>query len=72
MQIQINKGTLSRKHRLGGQDMGSMVLFPGKYVGSLCASGDLAIHFSDGECAYLSFDHVQEKLIRGDIVVLAV
>ena len=72
MRIQINKGTLSRKHRLDGQDIGSTTLFPGEYAGSLGSTGDLEINISDGEYAYLSFDLVEERVWLGDIVVLAV
>lgn len=70
MRIQINKGTLSRKHGRDGRDIGFTVLFPGEYAGSLDASGDLEINISDGKYAYLSLHKVEEKLVRGDLVVL--
>lgn len=70
MKVRIIKGTLLRKHDHDGQDIGSTVLFPGEYAGSLGSSDDLVINISDGEYAYLSLHKVEDKLVRGDLIVL--
>jgi hypothetical protein len=43
MKVRVTKGTLSRKHGRGGQDIGFTVLFLGEYAGNLCDSGDLVV-----------------------------
>ena len=70
MKVLVTRGTLSRKHGSDGKDIGFAVLFPGEYAGCLCVSGDLEINMSDGKYAYLSIRKVEEKLLRGDIVLL--
>ena len=70
MKVLITKGTISRKHGKYGEDIGFTVLYPGEYAGSLDTTGELEINISDGKYTYLTLNKVQEKLERGDLVVL--
>lgn len=71
MKVLITKGIISRKHDKHGEDIGFTVLFPGEYAGSLDAAGELEINISDGKYTYLTLNKVQEKVVRGDLVVLS-
>ena len=71
MKVLITKGTISRKHGKDGEDSGFTVLFPGEYAGSLDTTGELEINISDGKYTYLTLNKMQEKVERGDLVVLS-
>ena len=71
MKVLVNKGTVSRKHDKHGEDIGFTILFPGEYAGSLRDSGELEINISDGNFTYLLLNKVEEKVARGDIVMLS-
>jgi hypothetical protein len=70
MKLRITHGTISRKHGRDGKDVGFMVLFPGEYPGSICDSGDLEIKISEEHRAYLSLRKMEEKIMRGELVVI--
>jgi hypothetical protein len=70
MKLRITHGTISRKHGRDGKDVGFMVLFPGEYPRSICDSGDLEIKISEEHRAYLSLRKMEEKIMRGELVVI--
>ncbi len=71
MKLRITQGTLSSQHGRDGQDIGLTMLFAGEYTGSLCDSGDLEINIGNGHLAYVPSNKIEEKIERGDLVVLA-
>jgi hypothetical protein len=70
MKLRITNGTISRKHGRDGKDIGFMVLFPGEYPGSISDNGELEIQISEEHRTYLSLRKMEEKIIRGELVVI--
>lgn len=70
MKLRITHGTLSRRHGRDGKDNGFMVLFPGEYPGAISHSGELEIKIDEGDSAYLSLPKMQEKINKGELVVI--
>lgn len=72
MQVHVNKGFLGRRHSIDGLESGFSPIAPGDYLASFNPDDGLAIVKKAGETAYVRLAQFEEKIARGDLVVLEI
>lgn len=71
MKIRIKKGIIGRRGSsmpLGGE--GFNMLFSGEYSAELLGANHMIIFKQNGEKSYLSIDKLEEKILKGEIIIL--
>jgi arginine decarboxylase-like protein len=72
MQVHVNKGFLGRRHSSDGLDSGFSPISPGDYLANFNPEAGLVIVNHRGDAAYLKLALFEEKIAKGELVVIEI